>query len=153
VSNIDLISNEIDDEGATALADTLKVNTTVTNINLDWNKIGVKGGPALVDALKVNTSVTDIDIEGNVIGSENAFALKEIHARNKRFRRLFLFDARKMLLSLMCTDECGVVWPYLLEGGDKDGCVVPDNIESVRAEFATVVEERRRRAVMSLQFS
>jgi hypothetical protein len=50
-----------------------------------------------------------------------------------------------MLLSLMCADECGVVWPYLLASGDKDGIVAPDNVEMVRAEFAAVVEERRRR--------
>jgi hypothetical protein len=50
-----------------------------------------------------------------------------------------------MLLWLMCADECGVVWLYLLESGDKDGIVAPDNVESIRAEFAAVVAERRRR--------
>jgi hypothetical protein len=66
--------------------------------------------------------------------------------RNKRLRRLFLFDARQMLLSLMCADECGVVWPYLLEKRDiKDGVKKPYDVETTRAEFAAVVEERRRR--------
>jgi hypothetical protein len=51
-----------------------------------------------------------------------------------------------MLLSLMCADECGVVWLYLLESDErKDGIVVPDNVEAVRAEFAGVVAKRRRR--------
>jgi hypothetical protein len=52
-----------------------------------------------------------------------------------------------MLLSLMdgCADECSVVWPYLLESDDKDGMVVPDNVEAVRAELRGVVAERRRR--------
>jgi hypothetical protein len=50
-----------------------------------------------------------------------------------------------MLLSLMCADECGVVWPYLLENGDKDGAVAPDNLDAIRAEFGVVVAERRRR--------
>jgi hypothetical protein len=46
----------------------------------------------------------------------------------------------------MCADECGVVWPYLLESGESDaGKVVPDNIvEAVRAELLGVVAERRR---------
>jgi hypothetical protein len=58
---------------------------------------------------------------------------------------MFLFDARRMLLSIMCADECGVVWPYLLERGDTDGVAAPDNLESIRAEFEGVVAERRRR--------
>jgi hypothetical protein len=58
---------------------------------------------------------------------------------------MFLFDARQMLLSLMCADECGVEWPYLLESGDKDGIVAPDNVETIRAEFLGVVAERHRR--------
>jgi hypothetical protein len=51
-----------------------------------------------------------------------------------------------MLLSLMCADECGCVWPYLLESDDTDGIVAPDNVETVRAEFAVVAEERRLRS-------
>jgi hypothetical protein len=50
-----------------------------------------------------------------------------------------------MLLSLMCADECGVVWPCLLGKGNTDGTVVPTNVESIRAEIAAVVAERRRR--------
>jgi hypothetical protein len=49
-----------------------------------------------------------------------------------------------MLLSLMCADECSVLWPYLLESGDTDGIDAPENLETIRAEFAAVVEERRR---------
>jgi hypothetical protein len=70
-------------------------------------------------------------------------------AREKRLRHLFLFDARKMLLSLMCADECGVVWPYLLDGDDMDVGAAPDDVETLRAEFADVVKERRRRDARS----
>jgi hypothetical protein len=76
--------------------------------------------------------------------------MKELIDRNRRFRRLFQFDARKMLLSLTCADECGVVWPYLLYRNEKDdGIVEPDNVEAVRAALLGVVAERRRR----LQFA
>jgi hypothetical protein len=50
-----------------------------------------------------------------------------------------------MLLSGLCADECGVVWPYVLVGGDLGVITAPGNIEAARAEFAAVVEERRRR--------
>jgi hypothetical protein len=68
-------------------------------------------------------------------------------ARNKRLRHLFLFDDRRIRLSVMCADWCGVVWPYLLVGDDiaDVGVAPPGNIKMRRAEFAAVVEERRRR--------
>jgi hypothetical protein len=92
--------------------------------------------------------MTTIDLRDNGTGARDTLALADtLIALNKRFRHLFLFDAWRMLLSLICADECGVVWPYFLENGDKDGITAPDNIETLRAEFAAVAEERRRRAV------
>jgi hypothetical protein len=38
------------------------------------------------------------------------------------------------------------VWPYLLESGDKDGIVAPDNVEKIRVEFEGVLAERLRRS-------
>jgi hypothetical protein len=101
----------------------------------------------LAAALKVNTSVTTIYLDDNTIAADRVANIKELLVRNARFRCLFLFDARQMLLSLMggCADECSVVWPYLLGSGDKDGTVVPDNVEALRAELQGVVAERRRR--------
>jgi hypothetical protein len=104
----------------------------------------------LADALQVNTSLTRIDLAGNAIDKSTCASVKALVARTKRFRSLFLSDARRMLLSLMCSDECGVVWPYLLDADDKDVGVSPDNVETLRAEFAAVVEERRRRAAPAI---
>jgi hypothetical protein len=87
----------------------------------------------------VNSTVTFIDL-----GAYDSKLVRSLMARNTRFRRIFLFDARQMRLSLMCADECGVVWPYLLESGDTDGVAVPDNLGSIRAEFSSVLAERRR---------
>jgi hypothetical protein len=86
-----------------------------------------------------------IVLAGNSINEADCASLDSLMARNKRFRSLFLFDARRMLLSLMCADECGVVWPYLLGSGNTDGKVAPSNLEAIRAEFSVVVAERRRR--------
>jgi hypothetical protein len=102
--------------------------------------------PRLADALKVNTSVTAIDLYFNGIDASKRVLVDEMIARNKGLRHRFLFDARKMLLSLMCADECGVVWPYLLDANDRDVGISSDNVTTLRAEFAGVVEERRRRA-------
>jgi hypothetical protein len=130
-----------------ALANALEVNTSVTNIELRYNAIGAEGASVLINALKVNTSVTTIDLYDNKIDESKDKHLWKLIRRNIRLRRLFLFDARKMLLSVMCADWCGIVWPYLLDGADLDTMkVVPDNVETLRAEFAVVVEERRRRA-------
>jgi hypothetical protein len=147
--------NGIGAEGALALAGALKINTSLTKLLLMDNGIGNDGASALADALKVNTSVTDLNLNntpgaylyssGNEIDKSKLDIVNKLLARNKRLRCMFLFDARRMLLSLMCADECGVVWPYLLEKGDKYGVAAPDNIESIRAEYSEVVAERCRR--------
>jgi hypothetical protein len=128
------------------------VNASVTDINLYRNKIGDEGASALIDALKVNTSITNIDLDyDNDIGKSKLACVDELLARNKRLRHLFLFDARQMLSSVLCADECGVVWPYLLDSDDTDGIVARNDtaahndIDALRVVFATVVEERRRR--------
>jgi hypothetical protein len=117
----------------------------VTEINLSYNEIGDEGAAALADALKVNTSVTFLRLYGNGIDESNRASLNALIARNKRLRCLFLFDARQLLLSLMggCADECSVVWPYLLKSGDTDGIVAP--ADTIRVEFEGVLAERRRR--------
>jgi hypothetical protein len=120
----------------------------VTNINLTSNRIRPEGASALADALKVNTTVTQIDLIGNKIGEATRASIDALLACNERFRRLILFDdAQRQLLSLMCADECGVVWPYLLKNGTCQLWFGAYNVESIRAEFAVVVEERRRRAI------
>jgi hypothetical protein len=146
VMSLHLFDNAIRAKGALALADALKVNTSVTAIDLEGNQIGADGATALADALKVNTSLTSIDLDipsDNRVGRWICAIVRKLLARNKRLRCLFLFDARQMLLSLMCADECSVVWPYLLDSGNAD-IVAPENVEAIRPEFDAVVEERRR---------
>jgi hypothetical protein len=94
--------------------------------------------------------VTTINLSSYEVGEPNRARLNALIARNKRLRHLFLFDARQMLLSLMCADECGVVWPYLLKVDDKDVGVSSDNVETLRAEYAGVVSERAAAADAAL---
>jgi hypothetical protein len=169
VTQINLRANEIGTEGALVLAEALKVNAALRNIDLCWNKFGAEGALAFAEALQVNSSVTHIALVYNLSSAEGVLALVEalkvntseieidlfddfgeLMARNKRLRHLFLFDARNMLLSVLCADECGVVWPYLF-GADhaefSDVCKASIvNVDNIRAEFAAIVEERSRRA-------
>jgi hypothetical protein len=146
VTNLNLRQNRIGAEGASSLADALKVNSSVIILNLGYNAIGAEGASAIADALKVDTSVTNIDLIGTGVRHLDELSIQALIDRNQRLRHLFLFDARQMLLSVLCADECGVVWPYVLEGDDLDVIKASRKITKYRAEFAAVVEERRRRA-------
>jgi hypothetical protein len=96
--------------------------------------------------LNVNISVTNIDLFDSEVDESVCVIVDKLFARNKRIRRLLLFDARKMLLSRLCSDEIGVVWLYFLNNsnGADDG-TAPADIESIRAELAVVVDEHYRR--------
>ena len=75
---IELAYNKIDDGRAKAIAEALKVNTSLTEIYLGENKIGDKGAKAIAAALKVNTSLTStIYLYFNNIGDEGKAALRE----------------------------------------------------------------------------
>eukprot|EP00944_MAST-04C_sp_MAST-4C-sp1_P011864 g11864.t1 len=56
LTKINLNRNNIGDEGAKAIGEALKVNTSLTLILLSSNEIGDEGGKAIGEALKVNTS-------------------------------------------------------------------------------------------------
>jgi hypothetical protein len=90
--------------------------------------------------------VTSINIVGNEVGAEVTASINALTARNMRFRRLFLSDARQMLLSVLCADEYGVVWPYVLEGDNLTAVKARGVDQTLRTEFAAVVEERCHRA-------
>jgi hypothetical protein len=120
--------NRIGAEGETAIADALKVNSSVIKIDLSESFLGAGGELAFVEALKVNTSVTQIDFDEDR-DCKGHVKVVELLARNRRLRHLFLFDARQMLLSVLCAEESGVVWPYVLNDDhiDKE---MEDGIES-----------------------
>jgi hypothetical protein len=145
VTKIVLGENGIGDAGASALANMLKVNTSVTSIDLFENHIGADGALALTSAFKMNTAVTNVDLSFNPVGVQGS-AVEKLCARNKRFQSLFLLDARQMMSSVLCGDECGVVWSYFFYRGDTDGIAAPDDIDAMRAAFALIVEEHRRLA-------
>ena len=81
--------NDIGAEGAAALADALKENTTLTALYLNGNDIGAEGAAALVDALKENTTLTTLlYLNGNDIDDEGAAAVRMIDEYTNRNQKL-----------------------------------------------------------------
>ncbi|OHE72562.1 MAG: hypothetical protein A2007_06040 [Verrucomicrobia bacterium GWC2_42_7] len=85
-------SDEFGDLGARALADALKINTSLTELNLTANGIGGVGARALADALKTNTSLTKLNLTGNKIGDVGAGALADVLRTNSTLIELNLSD-------------------------------------------------------------
>jgi hypothetical protein len=128
------------------LADALKVNTSLTEIDLDGSMISAKGGLALANALKLNMSVTDISFDESNLGDFNEALIGHSLARNERFLSLWRYDARQIMKTMLCADEISVVWLYAIGPYANRSPVgqEPADINTIRTEYAAVVNERRR---------
>ena len=71
-----LNENQVGSEGALALGEASKINSTVTTLIFEVNQIGDEGAIALGEALKINSTVTILNLDYNQIGDEGAIALK-----------------------------------------------------------------------------
>lgn len=65
LQHLDLDMCNIQDDGATALANMLHSNSTMQTLQLSSNQIGDKGAEALASALKVNQSLVKIELFRN----------------------------------------------------------------------------------------
>ena len=75
---LDLGLNQIGDDGARNLAETLKhKQTSIVTLSLGSNNIGDDGAIALSEALKVNEKVTSMDLFGNAIEKDGVTVLKD----------------------------------------------------------------------------
>ena len=83
---VDVKSNSLRAEGMIAIAEALKVNSTVTKIDVSGNAIGgfwdhggwkstPQGLAAMAEALKVNTTMQWVDVSQNSLGPEGGKAL------------------------------------------------------------------------------
>ena len=71
--------NRIGDEGASALGEAVKVNSSLKSLDLQRNGIGDEGATAIGDALRVNASLTRLILDFNDdINDEAAAALREV---------------------------------------------------------------------------
>ena len=87
----------IDDSGAVALANALKVNKSLRVLKLGSNNIGDSGAVALADALKFNGSLRDLDLSYNKnIGALGAIALAVTLEVNSSLRDLNLNGIQRL---------------------------------------------------------
>ncbi|KFH71343.1 hypothetical protein MVEG_01643 [Podila verticillata NRRL 6337] len=75
--HFELGTNLIGDNGAQALSEALKINSTLTTLNLRSNFIGDDGAQALAEALKTNSTLSVLDLSDNSIGNYGVQALSE----------------------------------------------------------------------------
>merc|ERR1719399_1748155 len=68
--------------GATALAEALKANTSLTKLDLRAAKLSAPGAVALAGAVEVNTALLDVSLQGNALGDEGTCALADALAAN-----------------------------------------------------------------------
>lgn len=54
LTNLDFFSNQISDDGATSLAEAIKVNETLTNLDFSRNQISDAGAISRAKAIKLN---------------------------------------------------------------------------------------------------
>ena len=90
VTSLDLLFNDIGNEGAASLAVALEKNSTVTSIDLSNNGIGAKGAGSLAAVLAKNSSLTSISLYWNGIGDEGAASLAAALERNSTVKRINL---------------------------------------------------------------
>ena len=73
----------IGDEGAAAIAEALKTNTTLTKLCLNTNNIGDEGARALYESLKSNSTLTTLNLSYNNISDEGAVAIANMLIENE----------------------------------------------------------------------
>jgi hypothetical protein len=83
---------KINDDGAKAIAEALKINTTLKLLNLGSGMIFREGAIAIAEALKINKTLTEMYLEINNIGDDGAKALAEALIVNETLLKLSLRD-------------------------------------------------------------
>ena len=89
---LDLSSNQVGDEGAARLAEALAINSTLTTLDLYKNQVGDEGAGRLAVALATNSSLTTLDLWNNEVGDEAVGRLAEALATNSSLTQVH-FDS------------------------------------------------------------
>jgi len=94
---LNLARNQLGDQGAIAIANLLRKNTTVTRVNLAGNNIADQGVKAITDALGDNGLVTDLDLSNNNIGIDGALALERLLQKNSTLINVNLSNNKRIV--------------------------------------------------------
>ena len=87
---LNLCMNDIGDVGATALADALEDNTTLTKVDLSNNLIGPKGAESLAIALQENVALKVLILEQNELRTLGVICVAQMLSRNSFIEELSL---------------------------------------------------------------
>ena len=68
---LDLFNNNIGENGAIAISESLKFNTHLQHLNIVYNNIGENGPIVIKDALQYNYSLKEIIGVGDLLSKEN----------------------------------------------------------------------------------
>ncbi|KJE96864.1 TKL/IRAK protein kinase [Capsaspora owczarzaki ATCC 30864] len=84
--------NQIGDAGARAIAEAIQANSTLTGLGLYENQIGHAGAQAFAEALKENQTLLHLALNGNQIGDAGAQVIAEALKVNTTLTDLHLKD-------------------------------------------------------------
>jgi len=90
--------NAIDDDGVAKISEGMKVNHSVTNLDLGRNCFGDGGADRVSEALKVNKSLAIMGLDGNRIGSKGMEKVCEALMVNTTLTKLFLAENRMSVI-------------------------------------------------------
>jgi len=88
LTSIDFGSNKFGSQGATAIAQALKINENLCSMGLMMNKLGRQGATDIAEALIANRTLTSIDLRQNQLDETDVDALVEALAQNKVLTKL-----------------------------------------------------------------
>jgi Ran GTPase-activating protein (RanGAP) involved in mRNA processing and transport len=91
VTELDLSSNEITEQGAVCLADMLG-RSHISAFLLNGNQAGVKGALAIARAMQTNRRLNVLGLCGNAIGDEGAAQIAHVAKTHPRIKAMLLED-------------------------------------------------------------
>ena len=113
VTELRLKSCDLGEGGGRALAEALRLNTTLTSLDLGSNGLGEGGGRALAETLRLNTTLTELNLYNNVVGGDAGRALAEALRLNTTVTSL---DLRDTGMEEEVRSVLGQAWGDLREG-------------------------------------
>jgi Leucine-rich repeat (LRR) protein len=80
-----LSNNQIQDNGAAALAAAMKVNESLVSLNLNNNNIHDRGGRVLLEYMKSNKTLQELKLEGNYLSKDVFTSITRSAAQNSKW--------------------------------------------------------------------
>lgn len=90
VERLDVCFHGFGADGMVEFADAIEINTAITHIDLSENRIGKNGASSLARALGLNTTATHINVMYNHIGDDGVASLLEVLDLNQSVMRIDL---------------------------------------------------------------